>query len=414
MQVAPKSLEKLCTYVQSSADSPTIQSMTACATDDSELSLDLSATSVRYTSPEQLALWIREVNISVGREVREAPSPMKRQMSKSSLHTAREEKPTLVNSMVQIDSEVELKESVQEEETHLQEPEQKEEEKTENANEAKEVEDNKTDETCFDNYSEEKIQAQYSMENREEPVVLQLGPFGRELPDQVISSFLQEDSLSQKQEQQEPEPPLLNFDNFKPVVHFQTNNYPLSPMHANNQNNHHQGTLASSWNLKSDEFTTDKQKTHVPVGNPTVVSSQNAASTSRRKNIRRNNSKQIMYSIEGKYRNLRENSIAEPRLAEDDDDEMCEAEIDRHVKCSLVNTATTQLSKPVRRMLSQVKFIRDDFREEYNAREHFSLGMLSVQSSGILCSHSWSTSDSFDSAQNYHSGGKGCGLFLCD
>ena len=152
------------------------------------------------------------------------------------------------------------------------------------------------------------------------------------------------------------------------------------------------------------------------------------SSTTTKTKYRRNNSKLIMASIEGKYRNLREHLTTESgeeieSEEEEEEQEELEEEALEKSRCrlypgrsSFVNNATNTLGSPVRKMVSVVMESRDALREEYHARDHFSLGMLSMQSSGILRSNSWSTTDSYETEKSgkYQAKSKGCGIFLCD
>lgn len=149
----------------------------------------------------------------------------------------------------------------------------------------------------------------------------------------------------------------------------------------------------------------------------TIISSMTTKSK-----YRKNNSRLIMASIEGKYRNLQAHltteSVEEEEEEEANEDEM-EAEAIEKSRCRVhpaVRRTTNTLGSPVRKMVSCVMESREAFREEYNTRDHFSLGMLSMQSSGILRSNSWSTTDSYESeiSGKYQPKGKGCGMFMCD
>jgi hypothetical protein len=133
------------------------------------------------------------------------------------------------------------------------------------------------------------------------------------------------------------------------------------------------------------------------------------------------NSQVIMASIEDKYKNLRDNLIREPSLEEPPSSEG-EEERDEDSRSSYQSprrrpqNETAQVHNLVSRGLASTS--RNANRNDYSVQDHFSLGMLSTRSSGILSGNSWTSASSFES-QSERSGisflpGKGCGLFLCE
>ena len=144
----------------------------------------------------------------------------------------------------------------------------------------------------------------------------------------------------------------------------------------------------------------------------------------------KNNSKQIMESIEGKYKSLRDDLIRENTFEETHCSEEEEVRPQRRTRERYESQSNTQLhnsvvnlqsTNAVHSMVSAVISSKDALRlGEYSVRDHFSLGMLSTRSSGILSTtNSWSTASSFESERSERSGnsfsGKGgCGIFLCE
>ena len=207
---------------------------------------------------------------------------------------------------------------------------------------------------------------------------------------------------------------------------------PLSPRAADNKQHADVVTTPSPSIIKTDRNVKEPIKTDFSLEKPkmSVVQQEDVPTkhpfahlmTPVGRKPRTNNSKMIMASIEGKYKNLRDNLMTTDPTVEEEEKE--EEEKDRQMppslNRSLAHKATATIGNPVRQMVSAVISSRDALRNEY-ARDHFSLGMLSTHSSGILCSNSWSTTDSFESEiDQYLPGskgcgiGKGCGMFLCD
>jgi len=128
----------------------------------------------------------------------------------------------------------------------------------------------------------------------------------------------------------------------------------------------------------------------------------------------KNNSRHIMESIEGKYKSLRENLIQENAFDGDLLSEE-EEEYDSHAESQLDKPKSRQMTNPVQSVVSAV-LAPNNLPMNYSVRDHFSLGMLSTGSSGILsATNSWSTNSSFESGRSESSfPTRGCGIFLCD
>ncbi|CAB9530426.1 expressed unknown protein [Seminavis robusta] len=143
----------------------------------------------------------------------------------------------------------------------------------------------------------------------------------------------------------------------------------------------------------------------------------------------------LLASIEGQYKNLREDLIRESTLEEpqslsdsdskieepepiEEEEEIdegsrsesavescCRKPRNRRNHSRSKGAANAKSSKPFRSYEPPIEFPRD----------RFSLGMLSTRSSGILSANSWSSNASSISGISVtYPGGKSCGLFLCD
>lgn len=146
------------------------------------------------------------------------------------------------------------------------------------------------------------------------------------------------------------------------------------------------------------------------------------------------NSQFVLANIEDQYKNLREDLIRDPTLddlhstdeeGENDDESACQSprhrlqsprhryESPQHRSQSprhMIQNETALVHSMVSRALTTRNIARPDFA----MRDHFSLGMLSTRSSGILSANSWDSASSFGSEPSFIPDNKGCGLFLCE
>ena len=125
-------------------------------------------------------------------------------------------------------------------------------------------------------------------------------------------------------------------------------------------------------------------------------------------------SKKLMQSIEGKYKNLRDNLIEDPTSME----EHCMGDRGSY------DSRSTAYSDPINSIVSSVGTSKEDPNTPFSVREHFSLGILSTRTSGIISIPSWDSAISYDSDSSERlfpvracsavlPPVRGCGLFMC-
>jgi hypothetical protein len=140
----------------------------------------------------------------------------------------------------------------------------------------------------------------------------------------------------------------------------------------------------------------------------------------------------MLAKIEGKYKSIRQNLVRDPTLEEStsSDDESTARDDSSSIRNSVEKSPKeTSRACRSRRRSDRIHATvsaqpsreaqQTTPRRDLGVRDHFSLGMLSTRTSGILSVNSITSSSSFESIRSelsYTGGekGGGCGLFLCD